>query len=147
MTSTSRTTRALLYTLAVLLQVALLPGVGRLRCVLRTGSSSCCCAVAARANAPQLPAHDCCRKAEPIADPAYADRSGCTCGHDLEPLPIAPNKSTAGEASADPVAAPPAPLPAAPPADRGAEAACAAAPVPRHATGPPLFVLYEVFLI
>ena len=150
--------------LAMLLQFALLPDQGKLGCMLRSGFGSCCCAQ-------HTPTDETTNESEP------AESHGCCGSHDVADEPTSPSDSlevAIGDAQPDGEAcscgSPTNPPPATPKGagddgqkdkSHGLEVACvtpqldgllackraALRAIPPEPTGPPLHLLYQVFLI
>lgn len=153
--------RLLLVLLAVLLQVAMLPGQGRFQCMLRTGSmTSCCCAIEAPAltvESEVAPATDtakaCCHALVVDAKdqiPAL-DRS-CNCGSDSTDVLFAPSFAigysdgvSSGDDDESSGALPPRTV--LDPQLREIAKRMALRVVPWAATGPPLYLRFQTFLI
>ncbi|MCA8976224.1 MAG: hypothetical protein KDC98_15995 [Planctomycetes bacterium] len=163
--------RFLLCVLIALLQVAMLPGQGRLRCMLRSHSLTCCCAhhqtaspagpsgetqsgcCAGRAKAPA-----CCGKCPaPVPPgPGPGESTGgdepdpdCHCGDGAGPplLGFSADVDAGVAKELAPVWLPLSHVPWAVVAAAGGGRFVAARVIPRARTGPPLFVLFESFLI
>ena len=155
--------RALLSILVVLLQVSFLPDQGRVQCMLRSGLLSCCCghddgAESSERQAEPEPTDDCCthqesasgdRKPNDGLDQAPYGGSGdetCSCGSGAVPPPVTPafgDDQHKGKKKAFGLR---------PSIDSDLRGLVASKRVslralPRARTGPPLRVLYQVFLI
>ncbi len=148
--SRSLPSRLLLILLAGLLQIALLPGLGRTTCMLRTASiAGCCCVEVVQ----QAPAPSCCESEEPgrPADGQVELSGRCDCDDGRDELLATPgllSEVLLAKKAADVDDATRAPPPnfAVPvPGQSAPPAALRAAPPAR--TGPPLHVLLQVFLI
>ena len=159
--SPSTRSRILLSILMVLVQVVMLPGQGRIRCMLKTKSDSCCCTIITigvdRGTERSDGAVSCChgdhggldREGETAVDDWDSGRSArCLCGLDAKRPNYAPGFDRDGNDRSDAEA----------PAALVAETCSFLAQerqgksevgyvVPRLRTGPPLHVLFEVFLI
>jgi len=156
--------RTLLIVLAALLQLSLLPDSGHLGCILRGGLGSCCCSQHDRADSADKDVspteeHGCCGGHEVTDAPAPGtgkltvasgksgpDGNACHCGSPTTPTPAIPSGGC-DDHHKDPTHGLEVVRDTAQWTELAVSERTALQSSPPRPTGPPLHLLYQVFLI